>query len=169
MRTKRGPTARGSEAAEQPGPSALAQPILDVRRNLHFFARASFLFASYKSFQAQTKVHAWLTKADQAAIDKLTQDLALEWGPHGIRVVGLAPGGVEDTEGMKRLLPENMRETVFKALPLQRFSTAKEMGSIAVFLVSEAAGYISGTTVVADGASSMPLSGAFWYMMTQGG
>ena len=69
MRTKRGPTARGSEAAEQPGPSALAQPILDVRRNLHFFARASFLFASYKSFQAQTKVHAWLTKADQAAID----------------------------------------------------------------------------------------------------
>lgn len=105
----------------------------------------------------------------KAAIDKLTQDLALEWGPQGIRVVGLAPGGVEDTEGMKRLLPENMRETVFKALPLQRFSTAKEMGLIAVFLVSEAAGYISGTTVVADGASSMPLSGAFWYMMTQGG
>ena len=47
----------------------LPQPIADARRNLHFFTRVSFLFASYKSFQAQTRVHAWITRADQAAID----------------------------------------------------------------------------------------------------
>ncbi len=47
----------------------LPQPIADARRNLHFFARVSFLFASYKSFQAQTRVQAWLTRADQTAID----------------------------------------------------------------------------------------------------
>ena len=47
----------------------LPQPIADARRNLHFFTRVSFLFASYKSFQAQTRVQAWITRADQAAID----------------------------------------------------------------------------------------------------
>lgn len=103
--------------------------------------------------------------AAKAAIDKLTEDLALEWGPAGIRVVGLAPGGVEDTEGMKRLLPDNIREDIHEALPLGRFASTEEMGNIAVFLVSEAAGYISGTTLVADGASAMPVSGVFWKMV----
>ena len=103
--------------------------------------------------------------AAKAAIDKLTQDLALEWGPLGIRVVGLAPGGVEETEGMKRLLPEPMRESIHQALPLGRFATVQEMGQIAVFLVSDAASYVTGTTLVADGASAMPLSGVFWKMV----
>lgn len=103
--------------------------------------------------------------AAKAAIEKLTQDLALEWGPVGIRVVGLAPGGVEETEGMKRLLPEQIRQDVHDALPLGRFARVEEMGNIAVFLVSEAAGYISGTTLIADGASAMPMSGVFWRMV----
>ena len=47
----------------------LPQPIADARRNLHFFTRVSFLFASYKSFQAQTRVRAWIPRADQAARD----------------------------------------------------------------------------------------------------
>lgn len=106
--------------------------------------------------------------AAKAAVDKLTQDLALEWGPAGIRVVGLAPGGVEGTEGMKRLLPKGMEERMHAALPLKRFASVEEMGEIATFLVSEAAGYVTGTTLVADGASAMPLSGVFWGMM-QGG
>ena len=106
--------------------------------------------------------------AAKAAIDKLTADLALEWGPLGVRVVGLAPGGVEGTEGMKRLLPEGMRERMLKALPLKRFATVEEIGLIALFLVSPAAAYISGTTLTADGASAMPLSGMFWsYMVEQ--
>ena len=47
----------------------LPQPIADARRNLHFFTRVSFLFASYKSFQVQTLALARVTRADQAAID----------------------------------------------------------------------------------------------------
>ncbi|MEL6177962.1 MAG: SDR family oxidoreductase, partial [Myxococcota bacterium] len=106
--------------------------------------------------------------AAKAAIDKLTQDLALEWGPLGIRVVGLAPGGVEGTEGMKRLMPSGMREKMLASLPLKRFTTVEEIGQVALFLVSDAAGYISGTTLVVDGASAMPLSGMFWMAMQQG-
>jgi len=103
--------------------------------------------------------------AAKAAIDKLTQDLGLEWGPAGIRVVGIAPGGVEGTEGMKRLLPPGMEEKMGKALPLGRFTTTDEIGQVAVFLVSDAAAYVTGTTLVVDGASAMPLSGVFWGMM----
>lgn len=103
--------------------------------------------------------------AAKAAVDKLTQDLALEWGPLGIRVVGIAPGGVEGTEGMKRLMPPGMSEQMKKALPLGRFTTVEEVAQVALFLVSEGAGYISGTTVVVDGASAMPLSGVFWMAM----
>ncbi len=106
--------------------------------------------------------------AAKAAIDKMTQDLALEWGPLGIRVVSIAPGGVEGTEGMKRLLPAGMRDKMLAAMPMKRFTTVDEIGQVALFLVSEAACYISGTTVVVDGASAMPLSGVFWMMTRQG-
>jgi NAD(P)-dependent dehydrogenase (short-subunit alcohol dehydrogenase family) len=103
--------------------------------------------------------------AAKAAVDKLTQDLALEWAPLGIRVVGIAPGGVEGTEGMKRLLPAAFESEIKAALPLQRFATPDEIGDVCVFLVSDAAGYITGTTLVVDGASAMPLSGVFWRML----
>ena len=47
----------------------LPRPVADARRNLHFFARATFLFTSYKTFQAQTRVWAWATHQNQSAID----------------------------------------------------------------------------------------------------
>jgi peroxisomal 2,4-dienoyl-CoA reductase len=103
--------------------------------------------------------------AAKAAIDKLTQDLALEWAPAGVRVVGIAPGGVEGTEGMKRLMPPGLEEKMHAALPLGRFTTVDEIGQVAVFLVSDAACYITGTTLVVDGASAMPMSGVFWAAM----
>ncbi len=107
--------------------------------------------------------------AAKAAVDKITEDLALEWGPFNIRVVGIAPGGVEGTEGMKRLMPPGMDEKMRAALPLGRFTTTEEIGQVALFLVSPAAGYITGTTLVVDGASAMPLSGVFWTAMRQWG
>ncbi|MEM9056548.1 MAG: SDR family NAD(P)-dependent oxidoreductase [Pseudomonadota bacterium] len=122
--------------------------------------------APQASMPTPLQVHAGAAKA---AIEKMTQDLALEWGPDGIRVVGLTPGGVEDTEGVKRLLPPGLVEKVHATLPLGRLATAREMGEIATFLVSEAAGYISGTTLMAEGASSMPLSGTFWNELPRGG
>src|SRR6185312_15268134 len=43
--------------------------------------------------------------AAKAGVDALTRNLAVEWGQHGIRVNAIAPGPIEDTEGMKRLVP----------------------------------------------------------------
>ena len=98
--------------------------------------------------------------AAKAAVDSMTRSLAAEWGPLGIRVVGIAPGPIDDTEGMSRLMPEGMREKILAAIPLKRMGTVEEIGDLALFLCSDAARLITGETVVADGGAWLG-SGAF--------
>jgi len=98
--------------------------------------------------------------AAKAAVDSLTRSLALEWGPLGIRVVGIAPGPIADTEGAARLLPPDMKDKMLAAIPLKRMGTVDEIGELALFLCTDAAKLITGETVVADGGAWLG-SGAF--------
>jgi len=91
--------------------------------------------------------------AAKAGVDSLTRSLAIEWGPNGIRVNGIAPGPIADTEGMKRLGAGVSEEESSKYIPLRRFGKTSEIGLTALFFASEAtAAYISGDTIVVDGA-----------------
>jgi peroxisomal 2,4-dienoyl-CoA reductase len=98
------------------------------------------------------QVHAGAAKA---AIEKMTQDLALEWGPMGIRVVGIAPGPIDDTEGMRKLSTPQLREKLIGSMPLGRWGTTDEIGTAAVFLCSDAGNFVTGTTLVVDGGQSL--------------
>ncbi len=89
--------------------------------------------------------------AAKAAVDAITRNLSVEWGRYGIRVNGIAPGPIEDTQGMKRLLPEPLKEKLAKKIPLQRFGRITDIENAAMFLCSDAASYISGVTLVVDG------------------
>jgi peroxisomal 2,4-dienoyl-CoA reductase len=89
--------------------------------------------------------------AAKAGVDALTINLAAEWGPEGIRVNGIAPGPIGDTEGMRRLAPGEAGEKIKKEIPLRRFGETAEIGMAAVFLASSAASYITGETLVVDG------------------
>jgi peroxisomal 2,4-dienoyl-CoA reductase len=89
--------------------------------------------------------------AAKAGVDALTRNLAVEWGRHGIRVNGIAPGPIEDTEGMKRLVPEPVKERLRKGIPLGRFGRIADIEKAAVFLCSDAASFINGVTLVVDG------------------
>lgn len=89
--------------------------------------------------------------AAKAGVDAMTRNLAIEWGRYGIRVNGIAPGPIADTEGFKRLLPEPLKEKLEKKIPLQRFGRIKDIENAAIFLCSDAANYISGVTLVVDG------------------
>ena len=89
--------------------------------------------------------------AAKAGVDALTRNLAVEWGKYGIRVNAIAPGPIEDTEGMKRLVPEPMKERFRKAVPLGRFGKIADIEKVAVFLCSDAASFISGAVLVVDG------------------
>jgi peroxisomal 2,4-dienoyl-CoA reductase len=89
--------------------------------------------------------------AAKAGVDALTRNLAVEWGRYGIRVNGIAPGPIEDTEGMKRLVPETVKEKLKKNIPLGRFGRIKDIEQAAVFLCSDAASFINGAILVVDG------------------
>src|SRR6266496_783456 len=89
--------------------------------------------------------------AAKAGVDALTKNLAVEWGRYGIRVNAIAPGPIEDTEGMKRLVPEPIKEKLRKKVPLGRFGLIEDIENAAVFLCSDAANYINGAVLVVDG------------------
>ncbi len=89
--------------------------------------------------------------AAKAGVDAITRNLSVEWGRHGIRVNGIAPGPIEDTEGMKRLLPEPIKEKITRRIPLGRFGKIADIENAALFLASDAASYINGVTLVVDG------------------
>ncbi|MFO0627912.1 MAG: SDR family oxidoreductase [Polyangiales bacterium] len=119
--------------------------ILNISATLHYSA-------------TMLQVHA---SAAKAAVDAVTRTLAVEWGPLGVRVVGIAPGPIDGTEGMARLAPPGMKDALTEAIPLRRFGTIEEMGDLAVFLVSDAARYIHGETVVADGGAWLGASARY--------
>ena len=89
--------------------------------------------------------------AAKAGVDALTRNLAVEWGRYGIRVNGIAPGPIEDTEGMKRLVPDVIKEKLRKKVPLGRFGRIKDIETAALFLCSDAASFINGAILVVDG------------------
>ncbi len=89
--------------------------------------------------------------AAKAGVDALTRNLAVEWGRYGIRVNAIAPGPIEDTEGMKRLVPEPVKDKLRKNIPLGRFGRISDIERAAVFLCSDAASFINGEILVVDG------------------
>ena len=89
--------------------------------------------------------------AAKAGVDALTRNLAVEWGRYGIRVNAIAPGPIGDTEGMKRLVPEPIKEKLRQQIPLLRFGEIADIEKAAIFLCSDAASYINGAVLVVDG------------------
>ncbi|HEY0544082.1 MAG TPA: SDR family oxidoreductase [Pyrinomonadaceae bacterium] len=89
--------------------------------------------------------------AAKAGVDALTKNLAVEWGRHGIRVNAIAPGPIEDTEGMSRLVPEQVKEKLKRSVPLGRFGRIRDVEQAAIFLCSDAASFINGAVLVVDG------------------
>ena len=89
--------------------------------------------------------------AAKAGVDALTRNLAVEWGRYGIRVNAVAPGPIEDTEGMSRLVPEQVKEKLKRKIPLGRFGRIRDIEQASVFLCSDAASFINGAVLVVDG------------------
>ncbi|BDP40271.1 short-chain dehydrogenase [Deinococcus aetherius] len=103
--------------------------------------------------------------AAKAGVDALTQTLAVEWGLRGVRVNAIIPGPIDGTEGMARLAPdERTREQFMGTVPLGRFGLPQDIANAALFLVSDAASYVTGVILPVDGGQNM-LGGAPQYQM----
>ena len=87
----------------------------------------------------------------KAADHHLVRNLAVEWGPKNVRVNAIAPGLIK-TDFAKALWEDEKRRTEREAAtPLRRLGVPRDIGGIAVFLASEAAAFITGQVIVADG------------------
>ncbi|HEX3349465.1 MAG TPA: SDR family NAD(P)-dependent oxidoreductase [Acetobacteraceae bacterium] len=92
--------------------------------------------------------------ASKAAVEGLTRDLACEWGRHGIRVNAVAPN-VTDTPLVRANLPEDyVRDVIIDRTPLGRMAEPDEIAAACMFLLSEAASYITGIVLPVDGGIS---------------
>lgn len=92
--------------------------------------------------------------AAKAGVKNLTESLAVEWGPYGIQVNGLVPG-LFPHEDMTADIQSNMQRTSDKDIcqPALRVGQRQELGWAATFLASPYARFISGHTLVVDGAN----------------
>ncbi len=95
--------------------------------------------------------------AAKAGVDQLTRVLALEWGSRNIRVNAIAPGPISGTEGLERLTPTDDPggDTATMSVPLGRLGTKQDIASLAMFLSSSAASYISGAVIPCDGGGAI--------------
>ncbi|ODV77743.1 NAD(P)-binding protein [Suhomyces tanzawaensis NRRL Y-17324] len=90
--------------------------------------------------------------AAKAGVDALSNALAVELGPLGIRSNCIAPGMIGGTEGFSRLAPPGGVPLENK-IPLQRLGSTRDIAEATVYLFSPAASYVSGEIHVVDGAA----------------
>ncbi|KAH3860706.1 peroxisomal 2,4-dienoyl-CoA reductase [(3E)-enoyl-CoA-producing]-like [Dreissena polymorpha] len=91
--------------------------------------------------------------AAKAAIEAMTRHLAVEWGEKGIRIMCVAPGPIEQTEGFSRLGGKAMTREYVENIPIQRVGTREDIANTVLYVVSDAAKLLTGTTIIADGGS----------------
>lgn len=89
--------------------------------------------------------------ATKAAIALLTSQMAIEWGPHGIRVNAVAPGLIDAGMSEPIYADPVTRQARESKVPLGRLGTAADIANVVLFLASEQAAYIHGQNVVVDG------------------
>ena len=94
--------------------------------------------------------------AAKAGVDMVTRCLAIEWAPEGLRINGVVPGPIQGTEGMARLAPSpEAQEAVRLSVPMQRLGTPDDLARVCLFLGSDAAAYVNGAILPADGGWSL--------------
>ncbi|MDR7274704.1 SDR family NAD(P)-dependent oxidoreductase [Catenuloplanes atrovinosus] len=90
----------------------------------------------------------------KAAIEGLTRALAVDYGPHGIRVNVVAPGSV-DTARYREFADARVEAEMARLHPLGRVAAAAEIADAVAYLLSDRASFISGVTLPVDGGRSV--------------
>jgi NAD(P)-dependent dehydrogenase (short-subunit alcohol dehydrogenase family) len=89
--------------------------------------------------------------ATKAAVEMMMKTMAQEAGPHGVRVLSIAPGAVATPINAAVLNDRTWQQDLLKKVPLQRIGQPEDIASVALFLASDQASYVTATTVFVDG------------------
>jgi peroxisomal 2,4-dienoyl-CoA reductase len=89
--------------------------------------------------------------AAKAAVDATTRNLALEWGTdYDIRVNGIAPGPIEGTPGMSKLVPEEIESKARDYMPLYKLGEKWDIAMAALYLSCDSGKFVNGLTMAVD-------------------
>lgn len=102
----------------------------------------------YRTMPFQTHV-----SVAKAGVDALSHSVAIEFGPLGVTSNIIAPGPIASTEGVDRLIPADALEAYTKSQPLGRYGSVRDIADATVYLFADTGSYVSGQTLVVDGAS----------------
>jgi NAD(P)-dependent dehydrogenase (short-subunit alcohol dehydrogenase family) len=99
----------------------------------------------------------------KSAIDAMTKSLAIEWARFGVRLNAVGPGEIP-TEGMsKRLSPgQDPGELSKLKNPMGRAGTKEELANLAAFLLSDGCDWLTGQSIMMDGAGYLATGGNFY-------
>jgi len=87
----------------------------------------------------------------KAGVLAMTRSLAVEWATYGIRVNAIAPGPIPTKGAFSRLMVGGMQEMAKKRIPLGRFGEPGELANLAMYLLADGSGYVTGECVTLDG------------------
>jgi NAD(P)-dependent dehydrogenase (short-subunit alcohol dehydrogenase family) len=95
--------------------------------------------------------------AAKAGLALLTKQMAIEWGPHGIRANSVAPGLIDAGMGNAIHADPQLRASREQKIPMRRLGTAQDVAELVAFLASPQAEYISGENIAVDGGITQSL------------
>ncbi len=93
--------------------------------------------------------------ATKAGVALLTQQMAIEWGPLGIRANAVAPGLIDAGMSEPIYADPEIRRRRSERVPMGRLGTGADVAAVVLFLLSPAAGYVNGTEILVDGGVTM--------------
>jgi NAD(P)-dependent dehydrogenase (short-subunit alcohol dehydrogenase family) len=93
--------------------------------------------------------------ASKAGVDLLTKSLAAEWAGHNVRVNAVAPGYIATELTLRGRTNAVWYDTWLAQTPMQRLGEPREIASVVLFLASDAASFITGTIITADGGYTL--------------
>ncbi len=91
----------------------------------------------------------------KAGISMLTKTLALEAAPKGVRVLAVAPGAVKTPINRQVWSDPDQRSDLLEKIPAGRIGTPEDIARAVVFLASDDAAYVTGTTLFVDGGMTL--------------
>ncbi|MFM8253621.1 MAG: SDR family NAD(P)-dependent oxidoreductase [Actinomycetota bacterium] len=159
---------RGAALHDFPNDPKVFEELMGTNQNGTFWgcAEAVHYFVNHKVKGAIVNIssvhgrRAWRDHAvyemTKGAVDALTRNVAVTYGPYGIRCNAVAPGAVMTPALAQSFVdapdPKARRESLELLTPLKRIANASEIAEVVYFLLSEKASYVSGQSLAVEGA-----------------
>jgi len=93
--------------------------------------------------------------ASKAGVEQMTKSLAIAWAGDGIRVNAIAPGFIVTEQSAAARRDDQFTKSIEARTPMGRWGQPEDIAGVALFLASDAAGFITGATIPVDGGYSV--------------